>query len=111
MPEIANPSWVQVGELGLSFIVIILCAYLVSYTVKTSAVREKQLIDTINIQHENSQKLTEVISELQSVVITYTRNVVESHSATMKRFEEIDTKFDSIERIQVKPVKRTRKAA
>ena len=43
----ANPAWVQVGELGLAFITIILCASLVLFVMKSSAEREQNYLGMI----------------------------------------------------------------
>ena len=40
-------SWVQAGELGFAFVVLILCAGMVIYVLKTSAAREKNYLDLI----------------------------------------------------------------
>ena len=41
---IVDPSWVQKGELGLAFIVLLLATGLVRFVLKTSGEREKQLL-------------------------------------------------------------------
>ena len=81
MPEI-SPSWVQAGELGLAFVVIILCAWLVLYTMrssaerekilmKNSADREKQLVEIIQTQTAALQRmadgLEDVVSRLEAI--------------------------------------------
>lgn len=47
MDNVINPAWVQVGELGLAFITIILCASLVLFVMKTSAEREQNYLGMI----------------------------------------------------------------
>jgi hypothetical protein len=44
---VSNPAWVQVDELGLAFIVVILCASLVLFVMKTSADREQNYLGMI----------------------------------------------------------------
>ncbi len=46
MPYIET-SWVQAGELGLAFVVMILCAFLVVAVMKNSTVRESKYIEVI----------------------------------------------------------------
>lgn len=42
-----GPEWVQVGELGLAFIVILLCSGLVMFVMRSSAKREQELLSII----------------------------------------------------------------
>ena len=42
-----TPEWVQAGELGLAFVVVLLCSGLVLYVMKTSARREHELLQVI----------------------------------------------------------------
>ena len=93
MPEI-NPSWVQAGELGLAFVVIILCAWLVLYTMKTSASREKMLMDLIKSQQS---KLTELSTTMQKMA--------DGVGDIVNRLESIE------DVIEIKPKARKRKAA
>jgi len=69
--EILSPNWIQVGELGLAFVVIILCAWLVLYTQKTSASREKMLMEIIQTQTATLQRmadgLEDVVSRLEAI--------------------------------------------
>ena len=60
--ETISPEWVQAGELGLAFVVVILCAWLVLYTMKTSAAREAMLMNLIDSQQG---KLTELSMAIQ----------------------------------------------
>ena len=93
MPDI-SPSWVQAGELGLAFVVIILCAWLVLYTMKTSASREKMLMDLIKSQQS---KLTELSTTMQKMA---------------DGVGDIVNRLESIENvIEVKPKARKRKPA
>lgn len=70
MPEI-NSSWVQAGELGLAFIVVILCAWLIRYTMTTSSAREKMLMDIVTTQTQTLQRmadgLEDVVSRLEAI--------------------------------------------
>ena len=93
MPNI-SPSWVQAGELGLAFVVIILCAWLVLYTMKTSASREKMLMDLIKSQQS---KLTELSTTMQKMA---------------DGVGDIVNRLESIENvIEIKPKARKRKSA
>lgn len=42
-----DPSWVQTGELGFAFVVLILAAGMVRYVLRTSGERERQLLQII----------------------------------------------------------------
>ena len=44
MTEIISPDWVQAGELGIAFIILILASSLVRYVLKTSGERETRLL-------------------------------------------------------------------
>lgn len=93
MPNI-SPSWVQAGELGLAFVVIILCAWLVLYTMKTSASREKMLMDLIKSQQS---KLTELSTTMQKMA--------DGVGDIVNRLESIE------DVIEIKPKARKRKPA
>ena len=93
MPDI-SPSWVQAGELGLAFVVIILCAWLVLYTMKTSASREKMLMDLIKSQQS---KLTELSTTMQKMA--------DGVGDIVNRLESIE------DVIEIKPKARKRKPA
>lgn len=93
MPNI-SPSWVQAGELGLAFVVIILCACLVLYTMKTSASREKMLMDLIKSQQS---KLTELSTTMQKMA--------DGVGDIVNRLESIE------DVIEIKPKARKRKPA
>jgi hypothetical protein len=47
MDLFTTPEWVQAGELGLAFIVVLLCSGLVMYVMKSSARREHELLEVI----------------------------------------------------------------
>ncbi len=66
--ETINPEWVQAGELGLAFVVIILCAWLVLYVMKSSAAREALLMELIQGQNAELSKLSNAISQLSNGV-------------------------------------------
>jgi len=71
MENITDPSWVQAGELGLAFIVIILCSSLVVYVMKTSAARERMFLDIIQTQTTTLQRmadgLEDVVNRLETI--------------------------------------------
>lgn len=64
MENVITPQWVQAGELGLAFIVILLCAWLVLYVMKTSSAREALLM---NLIHEQSNELSKLSSATTSL--------------------------------------------
>lgn len=76
-----SPDWVQAGELGLAFVVIILCAWLVLYTMKTSAAREQMLMQLIDNQQG---KLTELSTAIQ--------NMANGVTDVVDRLERIEAK-------------------
>ena len=90
--EVINPNWIQAGELGLAFVVIILCAWLVLYTMKTSAAREALLMELIQGQNAELSKLSNAISQLSNGV------------------GDIVDRLETLE-MRILPEKRTRKAA
>lgn len=63
-----SPDWVQAGELGLAFVVIILCAWLVLYTMKTSAAREQMLMQLIDNQQGKLTELSNAITHMANGV-------------------------------------------
>ena len=96
MPNI-TPNWIQAGELGLAFIVIILCAWLVLYIMKTSANREALLLNLI----ENQQgKLTELSGTIEKI----TSEIRAMSSEIAGRLDDIE------EKVKATPPKQTRKA-
>jgi peptidoglycan hydrolase CwlO-like protein len=96
--EVINPNWIQAGELGLAFVVIILCAWLVLYTMKTSASREALLLSLI----ENQQVK---LSELSGTIEKITSEIKAMSSEITGRLDDIE------EKVNTQPSKRTRKAA
>lgn len=45
--EQVDSSWIQKGELGLAFAVVVLAAWLVVYVMKTSKAREDKLLELV----------------------------------------------------------------
>lgn len=66
--EAISPDWVQAGELGLAFVVIILCAALVLYVMKSSSAREALLMELIQGQNAELSNLSKAISQLSNGV-------------------------------------------
>ena len=66
--ETISPEWVQAGELGLAFVVIILCAALVLYVMKSSSARESLLMELIQNQNAELSNLSKAISQLSNGV-------------------------------------------
>ena len=87
MENITNPSWVQAGELGLAFIVIILCSSLVVYVMKTSASREKMFMDIIQTQTTALQRMADGLEDV------------------VKRLETIETKVNIKPQVRKKTAK------
>lgn len=96
--ETINPSWVQAGELGLAFVVIILCAWLVLYTMKTSANREALLLKLIENQQE---KLTELSGAIEKI----TTEIKAMSNEIAGRLDDIE------EKVKTTHPSRARKAA
>ncbi len=46
--SIVGAEWIQAGELGLAFIVVVLCAGLITFVMKSSARREEELMKIIS---------------------------------------------------------------
>jgi len=68
MENVITPSWVQVGELGLAFVVIILCSWLILYVMKSSEAREKLLMTMIETQQSKMTDLSTAIQQMTSGV-------------------------------------------
>jgi hypothetical protein len=66
-----GPEWVQVGELGLAFIVILLCSGLVLFVMKTSARREQELLQIITkvlpVMESMSTSMTNINTRLEHI--------------------------------------------
>ena len=71
-------EWVQVGELGLAFIVVILCSGLITFVMRTSARREQELMNII----------TKVLPLMESI---------SSGSLTANGITAINLRLESIE--------------
>ncbi len=64
MVEIISPDWVQAGELGFAFIVLILSAGLVRFVLHTSGKREATLL---KIVQEITPALSVIIDALEDI--------------------------------------------
>ena len=66
-----TPAWIQVGELGLAFVVILLCSGLVLYVMKTSSKREAELmaiiIRVLPVMESMSTSMTNINLRLESI--------------------------------------------
>lgn len=100
--EILNPNWVQAGELGLAFVVIILCVWLVTFVMRKSSERENLLMALINGQQE---KLADFAKSFARVADGF-EDIVRTLEDTNRRLEEIEDKLKMQKR---KPTARTRK--
>jgi len=85
-----DATWIQSGELGLAFVVIVLCVYLVRYTIKQSADREQRLMEMLSQQ----QTLTDRHGDILQKLATY----IDSQN---KRLENIEKVID--EKLRSKP--------
>lgn len=103
MTEIISPSWVQVGELGLAFVVIILCVWLVTFVMKKSSERENMLMALIDGQQE---KLADFAKSFARVADGF-EDIVRTLEDTNRRLEEIEDKLKMTQKR--KPTARTRK--
>jgi hypothetical protein len=59
-----GPEWVQVGELGLAFVVVLLCSGLVLFVIKTSARREHDYLDIIKTVLPVMEKMSVSMSNI-----------------------------------------------
>lgn len=64
MPNI-TPDWVQAGELGFAFIVVILCAGLIFFVVRSSEKREKLLLDALMQSNKELSSITAIIQQMK----------------------------------------------
>jgi hypothetical protein len=103
MTDIVNPNWVQAGELGLAFVVIILCVWLVTFVMKKSAERENMLMSLIDGQQE---KLADFAKSFSRVADGF-EDIVRTLEDTNRRLEEIEDKLKMAQKR--KPSTRTRK--
>ena len=63
-----TPNWVQAGELGLAFVVIILCVFLVRYVFNQSATRENRLMMLLEQAQRTTDRQTDVLQALANSV-------------------------------------------
>ena len=63
-----TPNWVQAGELGLAFVVIILCVFLVRYVFNQSATRENRLMTLLEQAQRTTDRQTDVLQSLANSV-------------------------------------------
>lgn len=68
MGNLLEPSWVQAGEIGLAFVVIILATWLVMYVLKTSGMREKRYIEIINGFLPLMQSIADRLEDIEAAV-------------------------------------------
>jgi len=65
MPDFTS-DWVQNGELGFAFIVVILCGCLIFYVVRNSERREQKLLDALMQSNAQLTNITAVIQQLKN---------------------------------------------
>ena len=66
-----DATWIQAGELGLAFVVIILCAFLIRYTISQSAAREERLMAALSKQQQISDKQGDILQQLANHVDSF----------------------------------------
>ena len=64
MAEVISPNWVQAGELGLAFVVLILASGLVHFVLDTSGKREATLLEIVQ---EITPALSVIIDALEDI--------------------------------------------
>ena len=79
-------EWVQVGELGLAFIVVILCSGLITFVMRTSARREQELMNII----------TKVLPLMESLSAGL-ENVTTGLANAVAGINAVNTSLESIE--------------
>ncbi len=77
--DFIGPEWIQAGELGIAFVVLLLCAALVMYVMKTSARREQELL----------QVILKVLPVMEAMSASMT-NITTSMGAINLRLESIE---------------------
>lgn len=76
MPNgVIDSSWIQTGELGFAFVVVVLCSALVAYVVKSSSAREAKLIEIITTQTPLLQQVANSLNSIISKVDTIEEKV------------------------------------
>lgn len=66
--EILTPAWVQAGEIGLAFVVVILATWLVVYVLRTSGDREKRYVGIINGFLPLMQSIADRLEDIENAV-------------------------------------------
>ncbi len=67
MPDF-TADWVQDGELGFAFVVVILCAALVLYVVRSSERREIKLLDALIQSNYQLSAITTVLEQMKNEI-------------------------------------------
>ena len=83
-------TWVQTGELGLAFIVIILCVFLVRYVFNQSAKREDKLMLLLTQQQQITDRQGDILQKL-----------ADHQEVLNKRLEAIELAIE--EKLRAKP--------
>jgi hypothetical protein len=100
-----TPEWVQAGELGLAFVVVILSAGLVIYVVKSSTRREQEYLKIITTTLPVLQGIASSISTINTRLdqighdMRAINSLSESIAAINARLNEIE---DAIKKEEVK---------
>ena len=90
-----DSNWIQAGELGLAFVVVILCVWLVRFTLKQNAIREERLISRLEKQQDIADKQGEILQHLAN----YINNLEKSLNERLTTIENIiDVKLRAKER-------------
>ncbi len=70
-----TPDWVQAGELGFAFVVVILCTALVVYVLKTSAARESKLLDALMKFESQFDGITGILGQMKDEFANRLQNI------------------------------------
>jgi hypothetical protein len=66
--QVFTADWVQDGELGFAFVVVILCSTLIFYVVRSSERREEKLLEALMQSNMQLSKITQVIQQMKDEI-------------------------------------------
>ena len=82
-----DSSWVQTGELGIVFVIVILVSGLIVFVMKQNAKREDKLMELLTQQQQITDKQGDILQNLA--------NYIRSLETTLnKRLEAIEARID-----------------
>jgi hypothetical protein len=82
-----DSSWVQTGELGIVFVIVILVSGLIVFVMKQNAKREDKLMELLTQQQQITDKQGDILQNLAD----YIRSL---ETALNKRLEAIEARID-----------------